>query len=67
MTNTNKLKYKILESGYSMKVLAQKLGISRVALSQKIHNKIKFSQEDIKKLDQELNFTSDEIREIFLE
>lgn len=66
MTNVNKLKSKIIERGFTVTSLAEKLDISKTTLSQKINGKIKFSADDIKNIDNILGFTSNEIREIFL-
>ena len=66
MTNINKLKSKIIEKGFTITSLAEKLDISKTTLSQKINGKIKFSADDIKDIDNILEFSSDEIREIFL-
>ena len=66
MTNTNKLKAKIAERGLTMKELAENINISSSTFSQKVSGKVKFSQDDIRKIDKELNLTTDELREIFL-
>lgn len=66
MTNTNKLKAKIAERGLNMKELAENINISSSTFSQKVSGKVKFSQDDIRKIDKELNLTADELREIFL-
>ena len=66
MTNTNKLKEKIAERGLTMKELAENINISSSTFSQKVSGKVKFSQDDIRKIDKELNLTADELREIFL-
>lgn len=66
MTNVNKLKAKIAERGLTMKELAENINMSSATFSQKTSGKIKFSQEDIRKIDKELDLTSDELREIFL-
>ncbi len=66
MTNTNKLKAKIAERGLTMKELAENINISSSTFSQKASGKVKFSQDDIRKIDKELNLTADELREIFL-
>lgn len=66
MTNSSKLKAKIAEAGLTMKGLANKIGVSGATFSQKVNGKIKFSQEDIRKIDLELNLTPDDIKEIFL-
>ena len=66
MTNTLKLKAKIMENGHTITSLAKKISLSKPALSQKINNKIKFSQNDIKNIVNELNLTGDDVKEIFL-
>lgn len=66
MTNTNKLKAKIAERGLTMKELAKNINISSATFSQKVSGKVKFSQDDIRKIDKELSLTTDEVREIFL-
>lgn len=66
MTNANKLKSKIAEAGLTMSELAKRVNISSATFSQKTSGKIKFSQDDIRKIDKELNLTADDIREIFL-
>ena len=66
MTNANKLKSKIAEAGLMMAELAKRVNISSATFSQKTSGKIKFSQEDIRKIDKELNLTPEELKEIFL-
>lgn len=66
MTNTNKLKAKIAERGLTMKELAENINMSSSTFSQKVSGKVKFSQDDIRKIDKKLNLTADELREIFL-
>lgn len=66
MTNSNKLKSKIAEKGLTMTELARNIQMSSASLSQKANGKTKFSQEDIRKIDRELNLKPEEIREIFL-
>lgn len=66
MTNSNKLKAKIAEAGLTMSELAKNINMSSATFSQKTNGKIKFSQEDIRKIDKELALTPEEIREIFL-
>lgn len=66
MTDTNKLKAKIIEKGFTISSFAKRLKTSKPTLSQKINNKIKFSQFDIKKISEELQLSGDEIKEIFL-
>lgn len=66
MTDSNKLKAKIIEKGFTITSFAKKLGISKTTLSQKINNKIKFSQMDIRKISDSLELTVQEIKDIFL-
>ena len=56
MTNANKLKSKIAEAGLTMAELAKRVNISSAT----------FTQEDIRKIDKELNLTPEELKEIFL-
>lgn len=66
MTDTNKLKAKIVEKGYTITSLAKELKISKTTLSQKINNKIKFSQTDMRKITKKLDLTGNDVKEIFL-
>lgn len=66
MTNSLKLKGKIIENGFTITSFSKELNISKPTLSQKINNKIKFSQENIREISQKLNLTGEEIKEIFL-
>lgn len=66
MTDTNKLKGKIMENGFSITSLARELKTSKTTLSQKINNKVKFSQTDIKNISNKLQLTGEEIKDIFL-
>ena len=66
MTNTNKLKAKIIEKGYTITSLAKTLKISKPTLSQKINNKIKFSQDNIREISKKLELQPEEIIDIFL-
>ena len=63
MTNSNKLKAKIAEVGLTM---AKNIKMSSATFSQKVNGKVRFSQEDIRKIDKELNLTPEEIKDIFL-
>ena len=65
MTNINKLKAKIAERGLTMKEFAENINMSNATFSQKLSGKIKFYQDDIRKIDRELDLTSDELKEIF--
>jgi len=66
MTNSLKLKGKIIENGFTITSFSQELNMSKPTLSQKINNKIKFSQENIRQISKKLNLTGEEIKEIFL-
>lgn len=66
MTNSNKLKGRIIAEGYTLETFAKKLGICSSTLSLKINNKVKFLPDDIKKSSEILHLTPDEIKEIFL-
>lgn len=66
MTNSNKLKGRIIAEGYTLETFAKELGICKSTLSLKINNKVKFLPDDIKKSSEILHLTSDEIKEIFL-
>ena len=66
MTNTNKLKAKIVENGLTMAMLAEKTNMSKASMSQKINNKFSFSQSDIRAITELLELSGEEIREIFL-
>lgn len=66
MTDTNKLKAKIIEKGFTITSLAKELKTSKTTLSQKINNKIKFSQLDMRKITEKLDLTGEDVKEIFL-
>lgn len=66
MTNTNKLKAKIIEHDFTIMSLAKELGISKTSLSQKINNKVRFSQSNIKDITRLLNLNGSDLIDIFL-
>ena len=66
MTDTNKLKAKIIEKGFTITSLAKELNLSKTTLSQKTNNKVQFSQVDIRKISEKLELTGEEIKDIFL-
>lgn len=66
MTDSTKLKGKIAGNGYTITSLAKELHMSKPTLSQKVNNKIKFSQDNIREISKKLNLSGDEIKEIFL-
>ncbi|MBR3552511.1 MAG: DUF739 family protein [Clostridia bacterium] len=49
-TNTNLLKGKMAEKGFSQILLAEKLGISYQAFNNKLHNKSEFKASEIQML-----------------
>ncbi|RDY20743.1 helix-turn-helix domain-containing protein [Criibacterium bergeronii] len=66
MTNSKKLKDSIKKSGYKMGYLANKLGLSRQALSNKINNITDFTVKEMLTLSQILALNDEERKEIFL-
>lgn len=50
MTESKKLKGKIIEKGYNQKIIAEKLGISPASLNYKINNRRPFNSDEMFKL-----------------
>ena len=46
MTNTNKLKARIVEKGYTQEEIAKKLGCSMASVNYKINNKREFTADE---------------------
>lgn len=68
MTNTPKLKSKIENSGYKLSFIAQKIGISRGSLYEKINNRSPFNQFEIQSLCKLLHIESGiELKQIFFD
>ena len=65
MTNTMLLKNRIKDSGFKLKHLACKLGISRAALSMKINNRRCFSAKEMFALSDIIGLSDQERRGIF--
>lgn len=65
MTNTNMLLEAIKRSGYRLSFIAQKLGISRATLYNKIYGRTEFLQSEISLLKDLLNLTAEEGELIF--
>lgn len=65
MTNTAKLKSKIVENGMTQLIVAQKIGITPTTLNYKINNKIEFRAGEIQKLSMILNLNAEELSGIF--
>lgn len=60
MTNTNLLKAKIIENGFTVGSIAEKIGISHTSMSYKLNNKREFTASEMQKLCIALNITKKE-------
>lgn len=67
VTDTQKLKEKIKDSGYKIGFLANKLDLSRAALSMKINNQSAFNTDEMYKLCDLIQLNDREARKIFFE
>lgn len=65
MTNTDLLKKKIEDSGYKMKYIATKIGLSYQGFLNKLQNKTDFTAPEIKGLRELLCISTDEAEKIF--
>lgn len=65
MTNTALLREKIEESGYKMRFIAKKMGITYQGLLNKINNRSEFRANEIQVLYNFLRLTDEERVEIF--
>lgn len=65
MTNSILLNYKIKVSGFRHGFLAEKLGLSRTGLYNKINNKSEFLASEIQALSEILSLSPDERQAIF--
>lgn len=65
--NYNKLRGRIVEKFGTQGCFAKTLGVSERTLSLKLNNKIYFSQDEISKISELLNITSDKIQIYFFE
>ena len=65
MTNTDLLKAKIESSGYKLKYIAAKIGLSYQGFLNKINNKTAFTAPEIKGLRELLCIPADEAEKIF--
>ena len=65
MTNSNMLRAKIDESGYKLRFIAGKLGITYQGFLKKINNETEFKASEIQILKELLNLTEEERNEIF--
>ncbi len=66
MVNTAILKGKIYAAGYTIKTLADEMGIEYNLFSKKVCGRIGFSAKQVLKLCELLHLTGDEAHEIFL-
>lgn len=65
MTNTAKLKAKIVEKGMVQEEIAQALGMTIATFNYKVNNKREFKASEIKKLSEHLSLTVEEVNTIF--
>lgn len=65
MTNTTKLKAKIVEKGMVQEEIAQALGMTIATFNYKVNNKREFKASEIKKLSEHLSLTAEEVNTIF--
>ena len=65
VSNVNKLKAKMIENGYKMKTLSEKLGMCETTLRKKINNQSEITIAESKKIKVLLNLTNDEYLELF--
>ena len=65
MTNTNLLRKKIDESGYKLRFIASKLGITYQGFWKKINNETEFKASEMQILRELLNLMDAEFEQIF--
>ena len=65
MTNTAKLKAKIVEKGMVQEEIAQALGMTIATFNYKVNNKREFKASEIKRLSEHLSRTAEEVNTIF--
>ena len=65
MTNTSKLKAKIVENGLLQEQFAMQLGMTSATFNYKLNNKTEFKGSEIKMLIVILHLTADEVMAIF--
>lgn len=65
MVNTNKLKGKIVEQGFTFARLAQKVGVSPSTLGRKIRNVSDLTLEEVERIRYILNIPPNRIMEYF--
>lgn len=65
MFNKNKLSAKFVENGFTMKDIATLLGINQATLYRKMNSETDFTRNEISMLKDYLNFSLDEMNDIF--
>lgn len=65
MTNSAKLKGKMVESNLLQEQVAMQLGMTSATFNYKLNNKTEFKASEIKKLSEILHLTNDEVNAIF--
>lgn len=65
MTNSAKLKGKMVESGLNQTWIAEQLGMTIATFNYKVNNKTEFKASEIKKLSEILHLTNDDVNAIF--
>lgn len=65
MVNTLKLKSVIIERGLTQEQVADAIGVSLQTFNGKINNKVEFKVSEVKKIQEILNLTDEEVRLIF--
>lgn len=63
--NTNKLKGKIAENGYTIKGLASEIGLCEASLRRKLNQKSEVTIDESIKIKDKLNLSSEDYLEIF--
>lgn len=65
MTNTCKLKGRIIEKGYTLEKFAKQIDLSRPALRKRISNEVDFKVSEIEKIMSALDIPRTEVAEYF--
>lgn len=65
MFSKNKLSAKIVENGFTMKDIAERLGINQATLYRKMNSETDFTRNEISMLKDCLHFSLDEMNDIF--
>ena len=65
MNDTNKIKGKIVENGFTLETLANAIGMSRQTLSKKIKGRKEFTISEVEAICRELKISDDELVSYF--